>query len=197
MSRHWAGVPPDVHLNTGRLCSAGSGCHPVPRRPRAYAALRLPAPISPGSGAPCRWPPSMRVRVLCPLGRRHVHPPTCRASETGHRRSARPACVEERRGPPRFLDRPLRACSGRTPRRRRTPPCPFLAGGVVAFDDIPLSRHPARREVSGPQSHGPHVRLPTPRGPCFHDRRQACARLRRAHPEPGGMCTRWTTHKVS
>jgi hypothetical protein len=67
-SRRWTWVPPEVHTNTGRLCSAGSRCHPVPRRPRSYAALRLPAPISHGSGSPCRWLTSMRALVLCPWG---------------------------------------------------------------------------------------------------------------------------------
>ena len=64
-------------------------------------------------------------RLFCALlGRRHVHPQTCRASETGHRLSAKPGCVEERRGPPRLLGRPLRACRGRTPRRIHSPPRP-------------------------------------------------------------------------
>jgi hypothetical protein len=58
------------------------------------------------------------------LGRRHVHPQTCRASETGRRLSAKPGYVEERRGPPRLLDRPLRTCCGRTPRRIHSPPRP-------------------------------------------------------------------------
>lgn len=52
-------------------------------------------------------------------------------------------------------------------------------------------------EVSGPQSHGPHVRLPTHRLPCFHDRRQAGYRLGWAHPWPGRIRTCWTTNKVS
>jgi hypothetical protein len=64
-STRWAGFPPDVHLHTGRLCSAGSSCLAVPRRPRSYAALRLPAPIGHGSGAPCPWPPAMPALVLC------------------------------------------------------------------------------------------------------------------------------------
>src|SRR5215472_3464087 len=65
MSKHWAWFPPEVHTNTGRLCSAGSECHLVPRRPRSYAALRLPAPISHGSGSPCQWLTSMQALVLC------------------------------------------------------------------------------------------------------------------------------------
>jgi len=40
MRRSW--VPSKDHTNTGRLCSAGSGRQPVPRRRSSYAALRLP-----------------------------------------------------------------------------------------------------------------------------------------------------------
>src|SRR4029450_7775770 len=45
MHRTW--VPPEAHRHSGRLCSAGSGRHPVPRRRRSYAALRLPRPHRP------------------------------------------------------------------------------------------------------------------------------------------------------
>ena len=82
MSTHWAWFPPEVHTNTGRLCSAGSECHLVPRRQRSYAALRLPAPFDHGSGSPCRWPTSMRALVLCLFGPTTRAPATCRASET-------------------------------------------------------------------------------------------------------------------
>jgi len=128
MSTHWAWFPPEGHIDTGRLCSAGSRRDPVPRRPRSYAALRLPASVGHGSGSPCQWPTSMQALVLC---RRHVRSPTCRASETGHRLSARPGWVEERRGPPRCLGRPLRTCHGRTPRRRHPPPRPDVCKGVL------------------------------------------------------------------
>src|SRR5215475_11317591 len=111
----------------------GPGVTPVPRRHRSHAALPLPAPISHGSGSPCRWLTSLRVLVLCPLGRRHVHPPTCRASETGHRLSARPECIEERRGPPRLRGRPLRTCHGRTPRRIWSTPRPHHGEAIIAF----------------------------------------------------------------
>ena len=96
MSAHWAWVPPAVHPDTGRLCSAGSGCPPVPRRHRPYAALRLPAPIGHGSGSPCRWPPSRRPLVLCPPGPTTRAPAPCRASETGRRLAATPGDVEAR-----------------------------------------------------------------------------------------------------
>ena len=42
MSMHRAWFPLEAQRSTGRLCSAGSGCQPVPRRQRSYAALRLP-----------------------------------------------------------------------------------------------------------------------------------------------------------
>ena len=61
--------------------------------------------------------------LFCALWPTTCAPATCRASETGHRLSVKPGCVEERRGPPRLRGRPLRACHGRTPRRIR----PLLA----------------------------------------------------------------------
>src|SRR5262245_9824192 len=73
-SRRWTWVPPEDHLDTGRLCSAGSRAAPVPQRSRSYAALRLPAPFGPGSGSPCRWPTSLRALLLCLNGRRRVRP---------------------------------------------------------------------------------------------------------------------------
>jgi hypothetical protein len=67
----------------------------------------------------------------------------------------------------------------------------------MAFDEIPHARHPERLEVSGPQSHGPHARMPTHRSTCFQERRKACYRLRRAHPWPDRIRTCWTIHEVS
>jgi hypothetical protein len=75
MSKPGAWFPSEVHPNTGRLCSAGSGRDPVPRRHRSYATLRLPAPFRHRSGSPGVWPPSLRALVLCLCGRRHVRPP--------------------------------------------------------------------------------------------------------------------------
>src|SRR5262245_9830163 len=69
MSKHWAWFLPEVHTNTGRLCSAGSKCHLVPRRFCSYAALRLPIFISHGSGSFCPWPISMPALVLLRLSR--------------------------------------------------------------------------------------------------------------------------------
>ena len=197
MSKHWAWFPPEVHINTGRLCSAGSGCHPVPRLHRSYAALRLPAPFGHGSGSPCRRPTSVRTLVLCPLGRRHVRPHTRRASETGHRLSAKPEFVEERRGPPRLLGRPLRACHGRTPRRirpllarlRRGRCCLQVKSSTLGI------REDYRFRGRSPTAHTfACLRIAEP---FSDDRRKAGYRLGRAHPWPGGIRTRWTTDKIS
>jgi len=85
-----------------------------------------------------------------------VCPPTCRASETTHRLSARPGCVEERRGPPRVQDHPLRTCHGRTPRRIHPLLCPENdAGDCYGLQVIQDPRHPERREVSGPHAPRP------------------------------------------
>jgi hypothetical protein len=149
------------------LCSTGSGCHPVPRCHRSCAALRRPAPFGHGSGSPCRWPPSMRGRVLCLRGRRPGHPPPCRASETGHRLSAQPRCVEERRGPPGLRDRPLRACCGRTPRRICAPPCPCTQGPLLPsqyFSTLGIREDERFRGRSPPdaRSHASASHLPSP-----------------------------------
>ena len=93
------------------------------------------ASVGRGFGSPCRRPTPMRALVLCrsTISRRCVRPQTHRASETDHRLSASPVAVEEKRGPPRFLGRPLPACRGRTPRRIRSFPRPTHGEVVVAF----------------------------------------------------------------
>jgi hypothetical protein len=58
------------------VCSPPTPCL---RRPR----LRFPLPVAYLVASACS----------VPYGRRHVRPPTCRASETGHRLSARPGCL--------------------------------------------------------------------------------------------------------
>ena len=47
------------------------------------------------------------------------------------------------------------------------PSSPCDAGAIVAFAVFQHARHPGRVEVSGPQSHGPHVRMPPHRKPCL------------------------------
>ena len=77
MRRSW--FPPEARIHTGRLCSAGSGCQPVPRLQRSYAALRLPRLVGRGFGSPCRRPTSMRTLFLAASARSAY----ARASEMG------------------------------------------------------------------------------------------------------------------
>jgi hypothetical protein len=80
--RPWC--PPRAHTHTGRLCSAGSGRHPVLRRRRSYAALRLPRPRRPQLRSPLAAGLPRRGCFFCaepPAWRR----PAARAS-TGARR---------------------------------------------------------------------------------------------------------------
>src|SRR5215831_11186018 len=88
-------VPPRSPTST-LLCSPPTPC---PLRPQ----LRFPLPVAYLDADACS----------VPLGPTTRAPATCRASETHHRLSAKPECVEERRGPPRLRGRPLRACHGR------------------------------------------------------------------------------------
>ena len=83
-----------------------------------------------------------------------------------------------------------------------TPPETCLAlptsrRGRWGLQSIQPPGHPGSVEVAGPPPHGPHARVPTLRQPCFEGCRKARYRLGRAHPWSDGICTRWTTHKVS
>ena len=149
------------------------------------------APFGRGFGSPC-LPTPMRALVL---NRPRLRPQTRGASETDHRLSASPVAPEERRGPPRFLGRPLRACRGRTPRRIPSSPRPSKRRGRRRLQAIQNPGHPGRHKFRGRKRHGPHARVPTLRRPRCRDRRQARYRLGRAHPWPGGFRTRWTTHR--
>jgi hypothetical protein len=105
---------------------------------------------------------------------------TCRASETGHRLSATPECIEERRGPPRVRGRPLRPCHGRTPRRLWSTPRPHHGEAIVAFRYIRTLGIREGERFRGRMPHGPHVRLPPHRRWPFGHRRKASYR-------PGGL----------
>ena len=96
-SRRWAWFPPEARINTGRLRSAGSGWHPVPRRPRYFAALRLPRLVGHGFGSPRLRPTSMRT--LFYTARRAVRRHTgVGEGVTGF--SVAPVSVEENEGLP-------------------------------------------------------------------------------------------------
>jgi hypothetical protein len=106
--------------------------------PRSPTSSLLCSPPTPCPLQPSLWFP-LRVAYLAagacsvPLRPTTRAPATCRASETGHRLSATPECIEERRGPPRLRGRPLRTCHGRTPRRIWSTPRPPHGEAIVAF----------------------------------------------------------------
>ena len=103
---------------------------------------------------------------------------------------------EEKRGDPRCLGHPLRACRAQRPRRVRTAPRPSRGAVAVAF---------RRANTLGTRKHVPFVAtyprptrsrayaspnpLPSPA--------QGSLPAGRAHPSPGGFRTRWMTNKVS
>ena len=196
MHRSW--FPPEVHIDTGRLCSAGSCCNPVPRRPRSYAALRLPrflrrtAPVS-----PCHSPTSARTLVLCPSAGC-----SCVRIRVARRRflSGSPCC--------RFLPRRnaglpgswavlfLRAkvvhpagCSLPSPTSLAGRPllpsgisAPWASGIVIGF--VTAVPRPARsRAYASPAA------LPRPS--------QGSLPAGAVTPSPDGFRTRWTTYRIS
>jgi hypothetical protein len=195
-SERWTGVPPEAHTTTGRLGSAGSG---VPRRSPTSSLLCSPP-------TPCPRRPRLRLPVpvaslvagasSVPYGRRHVRPPTCRASETMHRLSVTPA----------FLRGEARASQGTGPSSScvpwsTTPPetspsSPTRAGNGWCLRVHQDPRHPGSRGVGAAVPRPARSRasaspmallLPS------HGWRPAG----RAHPEPGGFRTRWMTHNIS
>jgi hypothetical protein len=113
------------------------------------------APFGRGFGSPCQRPTPMQELVLCRL-RGPLQ--TRGASETGHRLSARPDSFEERRGPPRFLGRPLPACRGATPRRTRS-----LLAPTSLREDLRRERHRlrAKQNARRPEWHSFRGHNPT------------------------------------
>ena len=104
---------------------------------------------------------------------------------------------EEKRGDPRCLGHPVRACRGRTTPPDAYRPSPISRCGRRRLQAIRDPRHPESLPISGLPTHGPRARVPTHRRTRYRSRRKARYRPGRAHPWPGGICTRWMTNKVS
>lgn len=189
---HRSCFPLEVHLNTGRLCLAGSGCHPVPRRHCSYAALRLPRSLRPrlrsplASGLPRRGCLFFaEATYVASAGRARIRKRTSRRRViTGpplHR-----TFPEEERGSPRCLGRPLAACRGRTPRRMQLP----LA---LLAEKLPSPSGKSRPSASGISkfswllSHGLLARAPTHRRSRYRGRRKARYRLGGLTPGRAGI----------
>ena len=150
-----------------------------------------------GFGSPRRRPTSMQRLVL---SRPRMPLQTRSASETGHRLSAGPDSFEEKQGPPGLLGRPLRARHGQTPRRIRRLLAPTPRRGDPRrsrhrLHAIQSARHPECHSFRGrnPMAHTlARLRLADL---VAGGRRKAHYRPGRAHPWPGGICTRWTTSR--
>ncbi len=182
MRRSW--VRSRVHTNTGRLCSVGSGRHPVPRRRSSYAALRLPHPRRPrlrsslAFGLPRRGCSSCATLMAGSV----CIPRTPCASETGHRLSVDPVVS---RGEMRASQ--VSGPSSSSVPWSKTPPGAVLcspddAEAAVAFRQ---SNALGTRNVDsfrGCMAHGPHARVPAHRRARCRARRKARDRPGRAHP---------------
>jgi hypothetical protein len=128
------------------LCSPPTPC---PLQPPLWFPWRVAYLAAGACSVP--WRPTTRA------------PAPGRASETGHRLSATPECIEERRGPPRLRGRPLRPCHGRTPRRIGSTPRPPHGEALVAFRYIRTLGLREGERFRGRLPHGPPGRLPTHR----------------------------------
>ena len=129
-----------------RPCFPNSGSHqhgpPLlgrvrtpPRSPTSTLLCSPPTPSSPSAAAPViprQRPTSVRRSCSSPphrcprqpvQRRRHFYPGSPQAG----------SLPEEKRGDPRCLGHPLRACRGQRPRRVRTAPRPSLGAVAVAF----------------------------------------------------------------
>jgi len=115
----------------------GPGAAPVP--PTSSLVRSPPTPPSPSTAAPvspCLRPTLAWMLVLCgatcvaSAGRARIHGREERP-EMDDRLSVAPDVAREKWGPPRFLDRPLVACRGRTPRRVRPALAQYGQAAVV------------------------------------------------------------------
>ena len=157
-----------------------------PRSPTSTLLCSPPTPSSPSAAAPvvprmrptparrsCSSPPHRCLRQPVQR-RRHFYPgsPTSRLPP------------EEKRGSPRCLGHPVRACRGLRPRRVRTAPRPSLGAVAVAFElsetlgtrelcqfrgYLPTAHALAYLRIAGPVT-GPGARLATGPGGLTLDR---------------------------
>jgi hypothetical protein len=182
MHRSW--IHPEVHLSTGRLCSAGSGCRPFPdviarMRPSDSQILvvrgcGLPSPAA-YLGADAS---SVRSHIVASAGRARIRLRTARRRVVTGSPSLRKHSEGEP-GPPRCLDRPLAACHGRTTSPGAISPRP-LPGRPLWPSGTTTPSAPGIFRFSRLHSHGPLARVLT------HRRSRRRGR-RKAHYRPGGL----------
>jgi hypothetical protein len=192
-------------LCTGRLCSFGSRCCPVPRRHRSYAALRLPHPLRPWLRSPLASGLPWRGRLFC------AEPPCVASAGLAriHRREARRRWMT---GSP--LLRVVPRKDGGLPgywtvlllravvvhRAGCVLPSPISGQVAVVFEARNALDTRDEYKFPGCIPHGPHLRAPTHRRRRRHLRRKARYRLggltlRRAGFAPAGRQTEF--HELS
>ena len=168
-----------AHTSTGRLCSAGSACHRVPRRQRSYAALRLPRPLRPplrsslASGLP-------RCAGLVLHRRTGASADRCNAGDISTPAPHKPALS---RGETRVSQVPGPSsscvpCSTTPP--GATAPRPFSVRSLLPSGCLTPWAPWKADSFRGYMAHGPLVRVPTHRRIRYRVRRKARYR-------PGGL----------
>lgn len=189
-------------LNPTRAAFArpGPGATPFPDVEARTQPSDSLVPIDRGSGLPLPWPTSTWMLLLCgatrvaSAGRTRIHGRAARRRLiTGsplHRND-----VEEERGPPRCLDRPLAACRGQPPRWVR-PPCPTLGIAALAFKQIDAlgTQNDLVFVAASPRPTRSHAYASPAASPLPS---QGLLPAGRAHPLPRGACTRWTMNRIS
>ena len=132
-----------------------------------------------GSGSPCCGPTARRMRISLrsPLGSaaRHGHPRRVSSPGMDHRLPVVPAFLVERRGPPRFLGRPLATRRSQIPRQVHPPPALTSEDAVAFRPEETLGTR--KLIVSWLTRCGSPTRLPTHRRTPHEVRRKAGFRL--------------------
>jgi hypothetical protein len=172
MRRSW--VPSKDHTNTGRLCSIGSGRHPVPRRRSSYAALRLPHFRQPRLRSSLAFGLPRRGRLFCAArgGRQRVRP--ANTLRVGDLSSALRRPVSSR-GEVRASQ--VSGPSSSSVPWSKTPPgavhCSPMAQRPPWPSGCMKPWAPGMPSFRGCISHGPHARVPTHRRTRYRLRRKA------------------------
>jgi len=148
-------VPPEVPINTGGLCSAGSGCHAVPDFD-LLCRPPTPAPFSHRSGSPCSWPTSCGALFSAPRGRRHVRPHVpCVGDGSPALRHAGMGRGEARASQVTGPSSSYVPWSNTPPETPPSLPRRYVCGGCYGLQVQQDPRPPGRLEVSGPHAPWP------------------------------------------
>lgn len=156
MRRTWG--PPGVHINTARLCSAGSG---ATRSPASSLVCGPPTPSSSSAGAVvCSRGRPSSVRTLVP-SRQRARPRARCASEWDHPISEAPESDPTKNEGLRSFWAVLFVRAMVEDPAGCDPPLTLGGGVAVAFRQHRALGTREHRELRGCLAHGPHARAPT------------------------------------